>query len=134
MNKTSRFRLVVLIILVACLSALGMAAYKAYSAFYNHVLEKSEAWHLKVEEVRGNSPLELKITIDANQAWAVIRRISVNSNDGEMTLLYHIGLSGNAPPAVNWGKPYTLIVPESVTEVRFGPRSETIWRRTNSAK
>lgn len=132
MNRASRLRLA-RVILVVCLSVLGIAAYKVYSALYNHLLERSEALHLKVEEVRGTSPLELKITVDTNQGFTVIRRISVNRNGGEMTLLYHIGLSGDAPPAVFWGKPYTLTVADSVNEVRFGPRSETIWRRSNSA-
>jgi hypothetical protein len=133
MNRTTRLRLAI-IFFIGCMPCIGIAAYKAYAALFDHVVEKSEAWHLRVEEVKGTSPLELKITIDPNQGWAVIRRVSVKSHGSELTLLYHVGLSGKAPPAVIWGKPYTLTVPDSVSEVRFGHRSETIWVRSNPAK
>jgi hypothetical protein len=133
MNRTTRFSLVIFVF-VGCVSCIGLAAYKAYEALFDRILEKSEAWHLNVEEVQGTSPLELTITIDPNQGWAVVRRISIKRDGSELTLLYHLGLSGKARPAVIWGKPYTLTVPDSVTEVRFGRPSETIWLRSGSAK
>jgi len=39
---------------------LSVAGYKAYAAHYNRILEQSEAWHLRVEEVNGTSPLQVK--------------------------------------------------------------------------
>lgn len=132
MNRATRSRFPLLLFVLG-MPSIGIAAYGAYVALFDHILEKSEAWHLKVEEVKGTSP-QLKITIDPTEGWAVVRRVSVERNGSEMTILYHLGLSGKAPPAVIWGKPYTLTLPDSVTEVRFGRRSETIWVRRNPAK
>lgn len=133
MTKTvlSRF---VLVLLVACLFALGMAAFKAYTILYNHILERSEAWHLRVEEVSRTFPLQLRITTDTIQSAPVIRSVTVKRHGSEMTVLYHLAVAGLAKPALNWGEAYVLIVPDSVSEVRFGRRSEIIWRRSNPRK
>ena len=114
------------------LSALGIAVYEAYSVFYNHILELSETWHLKVEEVSGTSPVQLRITTGTIQSAPIIRSVSIVKHGGEMTVLYHLAIAGLAKPTLNWGDAYTFTVPDSVNEVRFGRRAEIIWRRSNS--
>jgi len=128
-NLTARFRLV-LAILVVSLSALSIAGYKAYAALYNRTLERSEAWHLKVEEVSGTSPLQLRITTDTMQSAPVIRKVTIRRHDAEMAVQYHLALAGLAKPTVNWGEAYTLTIPDSVNEVRFGHHADVIWRRS----
>jgi hypothetical protein len=130
-KKTTRFRLA-LVLLIVFLSALGIAAHMAYTAFYNRILERSEAWRLRFEEVSGTSPLQLKITTDTTQSAPVIRSVTVRRHDKEMTVLYHLALAGLAKPTLNWGEAYSLTVPDSVSEVRFGSHSEVIWHRSAS--
>jgi hypothetical protein len=130
-NKVARFR-PVLPILIFSLCALSIAGYKAYAAFYNQILERPDAWHLRVEEVRGTSPLQLRITTDTMMSEPVIRKVTIRRHDREMTLLYHLALAGLAKPTLNWGEAHTLTVPDSVSEVRFGRHADVIWRRSNS--
>jgi hypothetical protein len=129
MNSAARFRLV-LTITVVSLSGLTIAGYKAYAGFYNQILERSEAWHLRVEEVSGTSPLQLRITTDTMQSAPVIRKVTIRRHDSEMTVQYHLALAGLAKPTLNWGEAYTLTIPDSVNEVRFGHHAEVIWRRS----
>jgi hypothetical protein len=131
MSTRSRF---LLALLAVCLSAVGTAAYKAYAVFYNQILEKSETWHLNVEEVSNTSPLQLRITTGTIQSAPIIRSVTVEERDGEITILYHLAVAGLAKPALNWGEAYVLTVPDSVNEVRFGRHSQVIWRRSTSGK
>jgi hypothetical protein len=128
-NSSARSRLI-LAVLVVFFSALSIAGYKAYAAFYNRPLERSEAWHLTVEEVSGTSPLQLRITTDTMQSAPVIRRVTIRRRDTEMTVQYHLALAGLAKPTLNWGEAYKLTIPDSVNEVRFGHHGEVIWRRS----
>lgn len=132
MDKAARFRLV-FAIFVVFLCALSIAGYKAYATFYNQILERPDAWHLRVEEIRGTSPLQLRITTDTTQSAPVIRKVTIRKHDREMTVLYHLASAGLAKPTLNWGEAYTLTVPDSVNEVRFGRHADVIWRRSNPA-
>ena len=129
MSSAARFRLV-LAFVVLSLSALSVAGYKAYAAHYNRILEQSEAWHLRVEEVNGTSPLQLRITTDTLQSAPVIREVTIRRHDPEMTVQYHLALAGLAKPTLNWGEAYTLTVPNSMNEIRFGQHADVIWRRS----
>jgi hypothetical protein len=129
-NKADRSRLV-LGLLVVFLAALSVAGYKAYTAFYNQILERSETWHFRVEEVSGTSPLQLRITTDPLESAPVIRKVTIRGHNKEITVLYHLALAGLAKPTLNWGEAYSLTVPDSVNEVRFGRRAEIIWRRSS---
>lgn len=133
MNKTARSRLSIGI-LGAVLCALSLAAYKAYTTLYDQILERSGTWHLKVEEVDGASPLQLRITTDTMESAPVIRKVTTRTHNGETTILYHLALAGLAKPALYWGKAYILTVPDSVNEVRFGRQETIIWRRSGSTK
>jgi hypothetical protein len=132
-NKPNRFRFL-LAILIVFFGTLSIAAFKAYNVFYDQILEQSETWHLRVEEVSGTSPLQIRITTDPYQSAAVIRRVTISRRDDELTVLYHLAIAVLAKPSLNWGKPYTLTVPNSVSEVRFGHRAEVIWRRSGPSK
>lgn len=128
MNKARRFRLVP-ILFVAFLGALGVAGYKAYTVFYDQILELPQTWHLKVEEMRGTSDLQLEITTGTTQSAPVIRKVTIQRHDREITILYHLAISGLAKPTLNWGEPYRFTVPDSVDEVRFGKNATVIWHR-----
>jgi hypothetical protein len=130
MNKTARSRLA-LALIVVFLSALGIAAYMVYTAFYNQILEKSMAT-IKVEEIRGTSPLQLRIMIDSSNSALVIRSVTTRRRGSEITVFCHQALVGLAKSTVDWGKAYVLTVPDSVNEVRFGRGSVVIWRRSSS--
>ena len=130
-NKTTGFRIAV-VTLVVFLIAIGIAGYKTYSVFYNQILELSEAAHLRVEEVSGTSPLRLKITTETIQSAPIIRSVTIERHDREMTVLYHLAISGLAKPTLNWGEAYSFTVPDSVNEVRFGRQGAIIWRRSKS--
>ena len=131
MKKRHRFLVVFSLALV---SIIGLAAYNAYSAFYNHIMEKSEAWHLKVEEVNGTHPLQLRIMIDPLGSAPIIRGVSVKTHGAEMTIMYHLALSGLAKPNLTWGEVYVLTVPDSVKDVRFGRSNELIWQRLDTGR
>lgn len=123
----SRLRAVILLICAAAVAAISWAA---YAELYDRVLKRSEAWHLKVEEVPQTHPQQLKITVDTGQGFMVIRKVTTRTNGRDMNILYHLALSGLANPGQIWGKALTLTVPDSATSVSFGPASDTIWRRT----
>ena len=133
MTKTKRFRFV-LSILIVFLGALGLATLKAYNVFYDQILERSDTWHLRVEEVSGTSPLQIRITTDSYQSAPVIRKVTTRSQDHELTVFYHLAIAGLAKPSLNWGEAYTLTVPNSVDEVRFGHRAELIWSRSRHSQ
>ena len=116
------------VFLLAILSVVGIASYKVYSTLYNHVMEKSEAFHLRVEEVSGTRPLQLRITTDPLASAPIIRSISVKTHSAEMTISYHLALAGLAKPTLSWGQAYILTIPDSVKEVRFGHSNELIWQ------
>jgi hypothetical protein len=130
MTKSARFRTAV-VLAAALLVAVCIAGYKAYSAFYNQILERSDTWHLKVEEASGTSPLRLRITVDPNQGYMVIREVTTRRSGRDLNVLYHLALVGLAKPKQDWGKAYTLTVPDSVLSVSFGDASEPIWRRSH---
>jgi hypothetical protein len=107
----------------------GNAAYNVYAAFYNHIMERSEAWHLTVEEVDGTHPLQLRITTGTVASAPIIRRVTTKRQGRAITVRYHLALAGLAKPELMWGAAYVLTVPDSVSELRFGRRSEVIWQR-----
>lgn len=127
MRKNARNRLV---LLLTCLVFLGVASWAAYTTLYDRVMKRSEAWHLTVEEEPQTSPLRLKITVDPNQGFLVIRQVTTRTNGTDLNVLYHLAFSGLAKPGLYWGKAFTVTVPDSVTSVSFGPTSETIWQRS----
>jgi hypothetical protein len=128
MIRNTRLRFVLL--LLTCSAILGAGGWVAYSALYDRVLKRSDAWHLTVKEEPQTSPLQLRITVDANQGFLVIREVTTRTNGSDLNVLYHLALSGLAKPGLYWGKAFTITVPNSVTSVSFGPTSETIWRRS----
>lgn len=130
--KTRHRILVVLLLAVA--SIIGFSAYKLYSALYDHIMEKSEIWDLRVEEVSGTHPLQLKITTDIRNGFQIVRSVSVKTHGDEMTIFYHLALAGRGKPALYWGLPYTVTIPDSVKELRFGHREEVIWQRRNTGE
>jgi hypothetical protein len=132
-NQTARSRLSIGIPVVV-LCALSLAGYKAYTTLYDQILERSGTWHLKVEEINGTSPLQLRVTTDTMGSAPVIRKVTTRRHNGEITILYHLALAGLAKPALYWGKAYTLTVPDSVNEVRFGRQEIVIWRRSGSTE
>ncbi len=131
MAKGFRFRVV---LILACLMVHCAASYEACAILYDRVMKRSEAWHLKVEEVPSTHPLQLRITMDADQGFMVIRSVTTRTRGRELNVQYHLALSGLAEPRQYWGKAYTLTVPDSVVTVSFGPTLETIWKRTNSGE
>ena len=128
MTRDTRLRFVLL--LLTCSAILGAGGWAVYSALYDRVLKRSDAWHLTVEEEPQASPLQLRITVDANQGFLVIREVTTRTKGSDLNVLYHLALSELAKPGQYWGKAFTLTVPDSVTSVSFGPASETIWRRS----
>lgn len=133
MIKTTGFRIAVVAIAVF-LSALGIAAYKAYAIFYNQILEPSQTWHLRVDEISGTSPLQIRITTDPYLSGEVVRKVTISRRGDGLTVLYHLAIAGLAKPGLNWGEAYTLTVPDSVNKVRFGHDGKIIWHRSRPAK
>jgi hypothetical protein len=127
MTKNTRLHIVLLLLI--CAAILGAASWAAHSALYDRVLKRSEAWHLKVEEVPLTHPQQLRITVDPDQGFMVIREVTTRTNGRDLNILYHLALSGLAKPRLIWGKALTVTVPDSVTSVSFGPASDMIWRR-----
>jgi hypothetical protein len=78
--------------------------------------------------------VQLSVTTETRQSAPVIRSVTLKRRYKEMTVLYHLALAGLGKPTRNWGEAYVLMVPASVSEVRFGHRSEIIWRRSNRGK
>ena len=126
MTKHTRSRAALLLI---CAAFIGGASWAVYATLYDNVMKRSDAWHLKVEEVSQTHPLQLRITMDANQGYMVIRKVTIRTSKTDLNVLYHLALAGLAKPRQYWGKAYTLTVPDSATSVSFGPAFETIWRR-----
>jgi hypothetical protein len=126
---TTKTRTPIILLSLTCVAVLGAATWAAYSSLYDRVLKRSEAWHLRVEQESQTHPLQLRITVDPNQGYMVIRQVTTRINGGDLNVLYHLALAGLAKPKPDWGKSYTVTVPDSVSSVSFGPESETIWRR-----
>ena len=124
----NRSRLLAVIIVAFC-ALLSIAGYKAYSAFYNHIMEPSEAWSFKVEPVQGTHPLQLRISAGPNQSSQVIRAITIKKSGTSVTILFHLAMAGLVKPKLAWGEDLVLEVPDEVTDVRFGRHSEVIWHR-----
>jgi hypothetical protein len=134
MLRKRRAKVKTVAVILAILSIVGIATYKVYSALYNHIMEKSEALHLRVEETSGTHPLQLRITTDPLGSAPIIRSVSVKTHGTEITILYHLALAGLAKPALSWGQVYALTIPDSVKEVRFGRCKEVIWQRRNTIR
>jgi hypothetical protein len=118
------------VIFIICIATLVAVTWATYAELYNRVLNRSEAWHLRVEEVPETHPQQLRITVDPDQGFMVIREVTTRTRRTDMNVLYHLALSGLAKEEQIWGKPFTLTVPDSVKSVSFGPAYDTIWRRT----
>ncbi len=116
-------------LLLICAAFIGAASWAIYAVLYDHVMKRSDAWHLKVEQVPLTRPLQLRNTMDANQGFMVIRKVTTRTKENDLNVQYHLALAGLAKPGPHWGKAFTLTVPDSVTSVSFGPASDTIWRR-----
>ena len=125
---------ILVVLLLAVVSIVGFSAYKLYSALYDHIMEKSEAVRIRVEEVSGTHPLQLKITTDISNGFEIVRSVSVKTHGAEMTIFYHVALAGLGKPVLYWGLPYTVTIPDSVKELRFGRRKEAIWERRNTGE
>lgn len=126
MTKRSRF---LLGILFGFLAAIGIGAYYAYATFYNQILEESALTQVKVDELNGTHPLQLKITIKTVNSAQDIRTVTTKRHGRSVNVRYHLALAGLAKPQLGWHEPYLLTVPDSVNEVRFGRGSHVIWRR-----
>jgi hypothetical protein len=126
MTKRSRF---VLGILLGLLAGIGIAASYAYATFYNQILEESATTRVKVEELNGTHPLQLRITIQSLNSAQDIRTVTTKSQGKSVSVRYHLALAGLVKPQLGWHEPYLLTVPDSVNEVRFGRDSQVIWRR-----
>lgn len=124
----NRTRLLAVITVGFC-ALLSIAGYKAYSAFYNHIMDPSEVWNFTVEPVENSHPLQLRISVDPNQSSKVIRAITIKKSGNSITVLYHLAVAGLAKAKLAWGEAYVLEVPDSVTDVQFGGHSEAIWHR-----
>lgn len=108
---------------------IGIAAYYAYETFYNQILEQSAITRVKVEELNGTHPLQLKITIQSLNSAQDIRTVTTKRQGKLVSVRYHLALAGLVKPQIGWHEPYLLAVPDSVNEVRFGRDSQVIWRR-----
>jgi hypothetical protein len=126
MTKRSRF---VVGLLIGLGVGIGTVTYAAWSVFCDHIMTMREVQHMKVEEIGGTHPLQLKITFQPMDSALVTRTITTKWRGQSMTILYHLTLSGLVKPNQEWDEPYLLSVPDSVNEVQFGPDSETIWQR-----
>jgi len=125
---TKRSRLL-LCVLFGFLAAIGIAAYYAYAAFYNQILEESAITRVRVEELNGTHPLQLRITIESLNSAQDIRAVTTKTQMGSVSVQYHLALAGLVKPQLGWHEPYLLTVPDSVNEVSFGRNSQVIWRR-----
>jgi hypothetical protein len=125
MTKRSKFLTGLLIGLAI---GIGVIAYAAWSALYDHIMTMGEVQHMKVEEMSGTHPLQLKITFQTGDSALVTRTVTAKQRGQSVTILYHLALTGLVKPEFGWHEPYLLTVPDSVNEVRFGD-SQVIWRR-----
>lgn len=130
MKRRSRL----LIGLLILSSAIGVTGYRAYSTLYDYIMDRAEAVQLRIEEVSGTHPLQLRVTVGPNQGYLIIRNVTTTTRGANLTIFYHLALVGLAKPVQVWGKPYTLTVPDSVTEVAFGKASDTVWKRGGNGR
>lgn len=126
MTKRSRFRLG---ILFGFLAAIGIAASYAYATFYDQILEESSLTRVKVEELNGTHPLQLRITVQSLNSAQDIRAVTTKRQGESVGVRYHLALAGLVKPQLGWHEPYSLTIPDSVSEVRFGRDSQVVWRR-----
>ncbi len=123
-----RYRLVAAVSVVLCFVC-SIAGYKLCSAFYNHIMGKSEVDYFMVEPVKDAHSLQLRISIKPNQSAFMIRAISVKRHGSTITVLYHLSKPGLFNPALAWDSAYVLTVPDSVNEIRLGRDAVIIWHR-----
>ena len=126
MTKRSRLLLGVLI---GFLAAAGIAAYFAYETFYNQILEESALTQVRVEELNDAHPVQLRIIVKSMNSSQDIRKVTASTYGRSIRVQYHLALAGLTNSKLGWHEPYLLTVPDSVNEVRFGRRSQLIWRR-----
>ena len=126
MTKRSRL---LLGLLIGFLAAAGIAAYFAYETFYNQTLEESALTQVRVEELNETDPVQLRIIVKSLNSSQDIRKVTASTQGRSISIQYHLALAGLTKSKLGWHEPYLLTVPDSVNEVRFGRRSQLIWRR-----
>lgn len=127
MTKRSGVFIGVILGLAIGLGAVGIAV---WTIFYNHIMESSEVVHIDVHEIAGTHPLQLNIAVQCLDSALVVRTVSIRRREQSVAVFYHLAVSGLVKPSLYDSEPYRLTVSDSVQEVRFGPNSEVIWRRT----
>jgi hypothetical protein len=91
--------------------------------------DAKDVQYLKVEELPGTRPIELKISGHPFYSGMVVRSITTEKDGPMIIVSVHLATIGLVKPKTSGTFEYDLTVPESVAEVRFGHSSTLIWKR-----
>ena len=131
MVKTIAPRRRVLLPLAVLAVVASVSMYWLYGEIYNRTIDWNEVWHLKVEELPGAYPTELRISGPLLSSSEFVRTTTEKRIGPTIVVSAHLALCGLgfAQPKNGWKVDYEMSVPDSVNEVQSGRRSTVIWRR-----
>jgi hypothetical protein len=124
-----------ILIILGCVLVLVLlwGSVMLYKMFYDVILESKDVQHLKVEEIKEGHIIKLKISGQPFYSGMVVRRINTKNEGSAIIVFVHMATIGLAKPEKSGIFEYELIIPEAVSEVRFGHNMSVIWRREKGA-
>jgi hypothetical protein len=93
---------------------------------HDRVLEKKDVQFFKVEEISTTHPTVVRISGLAFMSAMSVGRITTGTESSSMVVQVHVAL---AKPGTSGSFQYDLLVPDSVSQVKFGTSEIPIWRR-----
>jgi|SRR5882672_312586 len=103
--------------------------YRLYIVAHDRILEPIDVVMFKIEEVRGAYPTQLRISGGTSSSAESVYKVTTTTEGATIVVLVHVGI---AKKGTSGDIKYELLVPDSVSEVRFGHSSALIWKRGSS--